>query len=75
MNKLLIISLYDSGYYFSVYDNGIIYDREQLEFDKENKFYSLFHTYRDIHNVVEEKFINDYDKIFICEDGDIEKVK
>lgn len=75
MNKLLIISIYDSGYYFSVYDNGKIYNREEIEYDKEHKFYTLFHTYRDIHNIIEETFINDYDKIFICEDGDVEKVK
>ena len=78
--KILIISIYDGAVGFSVYDNGKIYDRDEIEEseDGNHKFYELFilaYHYKKIRDLIEKDFINDYDKIFICEDGDVEVVK
>lgn len=76
--KTLIISNYDGGYGFSVYDNGKTYEIEDIKKDKNHKFldlYRLVRGYKSINTYIKENYINDYDLIVVCENGDIEIVK
>ena len=76
--KTLIVSIYDGAYGFSVYDNGKLYSRNDIDTDENHKFYELWKiafSYGDTTFWVKENCVNKYDQIFICEDGGIEVIK
>ena len=73
MNKIIIISIYDSGVYgISVMKNGKIYHSDYSKLARE-----IFEKYSDlIPSKFKEYLRNKYPKhkIIICENGDIEKL-
>lgn len=76
--KSLIVSNYDGGYRFSVYDDGYVYGRLDIDGNENHKFYRLWKIARedgDMETFVKKTYGNDYDLIVVCEDGDIEIVK
>lgn len=71
MKDLLIISIYDSGYGFSIMFNGEIIERTGV--DEETNLADVFESkYNDyhFHEWLKEKYPDK--KIIICENGDIE---
>ena len=72
--KTLIVSVYDDPYNFSVYDNGIFYGKRDLR-KESNKFFGMFDssTYPEMY--ILDHFMDEYDLIVVCEDGDINVMK
>lgn len=76
--KLLIITDYDGGVGFGVYDNGKIYSRSDIEDDEGHKFFELWllaRRYGDVNDYIIRNFGKDYDRIIYCENGSIEVLK
>ena len=79
--KTLIVSSYDGVCCFNVYDNGKLYERDDIEDDESHKFFhlykliSLYVPDKDVHFFIERAFGKDYDQIFICNNGMIKVLK
>lgn len=69
IDNLLIISIYDSGYEFSVLNNG------QCDENEENELIKAYHNklFVEYMDYLQEKY-PEY-TIYICEDGDITLVQ
>jgi hypothetical protein len=60
--KYLIVSIYDSGYGFSICDNG------KVIFESEEEYLTYVNFDVDFREWLKNKY-KDYDLIIICEDG------
>lgn len=72
--KYLIVSIYDSGYEFSVCKNGRVYQKysKNGKYVTEAKVYLV--GYGEVLRDYLEKKYKDYDLIVICEDGNTQVV-
>lgn len=85
--RIAIISYYDSAVWFSIYLNGTIIDRDcilgyyndktrVISRDKKSIARRVYTNLRDRWDLERVKeILNDYDKIFLCEDGNVEELK
>lgn len=84
--KIAIISAYDSGVWFSVCLDGVVIDRDTIQGDywsktrviRRNLKYiarKIYYAYRESHFSEFVDILSDYDKIFYCEDGNVEVLK
>ena len=84
--KIAIISVYDSAVWFSVYLNGVVIDEDTIQGYYDNKTRvirrnlkeiarRLYDAYWDHHSSEFVEILSDYDKIFYCEDGNVEVLK
>ena len=83
--KIAIINMYDSGNNFSIYFDGIIVDRDTIDGYYDNKTRVIKRKYKslarriyyDYWNGTEDlkSLLSEYDKIFYCDNGDIEVIK
>ena len=85
-NKIAIISVYDSGVWFSVCLNGVVIDRDTIQGyywsktrvirrNLKNIARRIYEAYLDRHYSEFVEILSDYDKIFYCEDGNVEVLK
>ena len=84
--KIAIISVYDSGVWFSVCLNGVVIDRDTIQGYYNNKTRvirrdlkiiarRIYEAYYDYNFSDFVKILSDYDKIYYCENGDVEVLK
>lgn len=85
--KIAVISVYDSGVWFSVCLDGVVIDRDTIQGDYwsktrvirrnlKNIARRIYYGYADHYSYSDfVKILSDYDKIFYCEDGNVEVLK
>lgn len=79
MNKLLIISIYDSGYGFSIWYDNKVYGKEsnnkffkKIKKEYDNDIYDSEHEISSFQEYLESL---NFDEIYVCENGWIERIK
>lgn len=66
--KYVIVSIYELGCYFSVCDNGEVYEKKDI-FHRSSYEYGLYENHPSSFNELLENHYRDYDLIVVCEDG------